>query len=88
MFVENIGTSDIKLSLLDSIIAFGKQAGMEMIAEGVETKEQSEYLAEQGVYLQQGYYFGRPMVFRDFAYFCKGIASHLPLAEEEILRVG
>ncbi|PSV62545.1 EAL domain-containing protein [Photobacterium profundum] len=88
MFVENIGTSDIKLSLLDSIIAFGRQAGMEMIAEGVETKEQSEYLAEQGVYLQQGYYFGRPMVFRDFAYFCKGIASHLPLAEEEILRVG
>ena len=76
MFVENIGTSDIKLSLLDSIIAFGKEAGMEMIAEGVETKEQSDYLAEQGVYLQQGYFFGRPMVFRDFAYFCKTMASH------------
>jgi EAL domain-containing protein (putative c-di-GMP-specific phosphodiesterase class I) len=88
MFVENIGTSDIKLSLLDSIIAFGKQAGMEMIAEGVETKEQSEYLAEQGVYLQQGYYFGRPMVFRDFAYFCKGIVSQLPIAEDEVLRAG
>ncbi|MCW8329325.1 EAL domain-containing protein [Photobacterium sp. SDRW27] len=76
MFVENIGTSDIKLSLLDSIIAFGKEAGMEMIAEGVETEEQSQYLAEQGVYLQQGYFFGRPMIFRDFAYFCKSMASH------------
>lgn len=75
MFVENIGTSDIKLSLLDSIIAFGKEAGMEMIAEGVETEEQSLYLAEQGVYLQQGYFFGKPMIFRDFAYFCKSMAS-------------
>jgi len=76
MFVDNIGTTDIKLSLLDSIIAFGKEAGMEMIAEGVETKEQSQYLAEQGVYLQQGYFFGKPMIFRDFAYFCKSMASH------------
>jgi len=75
MFVENIGTADIKLSLLDSIIAFGKEAGMEMIAEGVETEEQSQYLAEQGVFLQQGYFFGKPMIFRDFAYFCKSMAS-------------
>jgi sensor c-di-GMP phosphodiesterase-like protein len=75
MFVENIGTADIKLSLLDSIIAFGKEAGMEMIAEGVETEEQSKYLAEQGVYLQQGYFFGKPMIFSDFAYFCKSMAS-------------
>ncbi|WP_318494594.1 EAL domain-containing protein [Photobacterium leiognathi] len=67
MFVENIGTTDIKLSLLDSIIAFGKQAGMEMIAEGVETKEQSLYLLERGVYLQQGYYFGMPMNAEEFS---------------------
>ncbi|UXI04037.1 EAL domain-containing protein [Photobacterium sp. TY1-4] len=75
MFVDNIGTKDLKLSLLDSIIAFGREAGMEMIAEGVETEEQSRYLAAQGVYLQQGYYFGKPMTFKDFAFFCKGITS-------------
>ncbi|MGF1723684.1 EAL domain-containing protein [Photobacterium nomapromontoriensis] len=75
MFVETIGTSDIKLSLLDSIIAFGKEAEMEMIAEGVETYEQSVYLAQRGVILQQGYYFGKPMNFRDFAYYCKSMIS-------------
>lgn len=75
MFVDNIGTEELKLSLLDSIIAFGRQAGMEMIAEGVETEQQSRYLASQGVYLQQGYYFGKPMIFKDFAFFCKGISS-------------
>ncbi len=80
MFVENIGTTDIKVSLLNSIIAFGKEAGMEMIAEGVETEEQSQYLAEQGVYLQQGYFFGKPMIFKDFAYYCK---SMQPQRKEE-----
>ncbi|MGF1687326.1 EAL domain-containing protein [Photobacterium japonica] len=75
MFVETIGTSDIKLSLLDSIIVFGKEAGMEMIAEGVETLEQSNYLAARGITLQQGYYFGKPMAFRDFAYYCKSMVS-------------
>ncbi|WP_053062463.1 EAL domain-containing protein [Photobacterium aquae] len=80
MFVETIGTSDIKLSLLDSIIAFGKEAGMEMIAEGVETCEQSTYLANRGVVLQQGFYFGKPMEFRDFAYYCKSIVASSPCA--------
>jgi sensor c-di-GMP phosphodiesterase-like protein len=59
MFVDTIGTYDHKLSVLDSIIAFGNKSGMEMIAEGVETKEQSDYLLNNGVYLQQGYYFSR-----------------------------
>ena len=71
MFIDNIGTGDIKLSLLNSIIAFGKEAGMEMIAEGVETQAQSHYLAEHGVYLQQGYFFGKPMPFEDFSRFCQ-----------------
>ncbi|MCG7495714.1 EAL domain-containing protein [Vibrio sp. Of7-15] len=67
MFVETIGTSDLKLSVLDSIIAFGQQSGMEMIAEGVETQEQSEYLSERGVYLQQGFLFGKPMPVEQFS---------------------
>ncbi|MGF1690876.1 EAL domain-containing protein [Photobacterium kagoshimensis] len=81
MFVETIGTADLKLSLLDSIIAFGREAKMEMIAEGVETEEQSQYLAKHGVTLQQGFYFGRPMPFRDFAYYCKSMVSRKPLTK-------
>lgn len=67
MFVETIGTSDLKLSVLDSIIAFGRQSGMEMIAEGVETQEQSDYLSERGVHLQQGFLFGKPMSIEQFS---------------------
>lgn len=61
MFVDTIGTDDLKRTLLDSIIAFGHESGMEMIAEGVETGEQVDYLRQHGVHLIQGYVYARPM---------------------------
>lgn len=61
MFVDTIGTDDLKRTLLDSIIAFGHESGMEMIAEGVETGEQVDYLGQHGVYLIQGYVYAKPM---------------------------
>ncbi|MGY3902396.1 EAL domain-containing protein [Aeromonas lusitana] len=61
MFIDTIGTDDPKRNLLDAIIAFGRKSDMEMIAEGVETQAQVNYLALHGVYLIQGYLFARPM---------------------------
>lgn len=61
MFIDTIGTDDPKRNLLDAIIAFGRKSDMEMIAEGVETQVQVDYLARHGVYLIQGYLFARPM---------------------------
>ena len=69
MFVDTIDAHNDKLSVLDSIIAFGKKAGMEMIAEGVETKEQSDYLLKNGIYLQQGFYFSEPLTFEQFSHY-------------------
>ncbi|WP_438405548.1 EAL domain-containing protein, partial [Aeromonas hydrophila] len=37
------------------------ESGMEMIAEGVESQLQVDYLSQHGVYLIQGYFFGKPM---------------------------
>ncbi|MGI2257893.1 EAL domain-containing protein [Shewanella sp. GXUN23E] len=61
MFIDTIGTDDLKRGVLDAIIAFGHESGMEMIAEGVETREQVDYLAAKGVYLIQGYYYSPPL---------------------------
>lgn len=61
MFIDTIGTSDLKRSVLDAIIIFGRESEMEMIAEGVETPEQLNYLAERGVFLIQGYVYAKPM---------------------------
>ncbi|WP_432765195.1 EAL domain-containing protein [Hungatella effluvii] len=39
---------------------------MSTIAEGVETREQYEYLKAHGCDVIQGYYFGRPMTAESF----------------------
>ena len=42
-----------------------KQLGMTLIAEGVETEEQYEYIKTQGCHIVQGYYLSRPISFDD-----------------------
>ncbi|MGL5453172.1 MAG: EAL domain-containing protein [Aeromonas sp.] len=61
MFVDTIGTNDLKRDVLDAIIIFGRESGMEMIAEGVETQQQIDYLNQMGVFLIQGYIIAKPM---------------------------
>jgi diguanylate cyclase (GGDEF)-like protein/PAS domain S-box-containing protein len=50
-----------------SIIALGREFGLRVVAEGVETREQSEYLIKMGCIYQQGYLFARPIAADDFA---------------------
>ncbi|MCW8327791.1 EAL domain-containing protein [Photobacterium sp. SDRW27] len=69
MFVETIGTDDVKSKILNSIIVFGQNAGLKLIAEGVETQEQVDYLHSKGVYLMQGYFFAKPMPFAELCEF-------------------
>ena len=71
MFIDTIGTDDLKRNVLDAIIAFGKEAKMEVIAEGVETKEQVDYLVNKGIFLIQGYYYANPMPFDELIEFYK-----------------
>ena len=48
------------------IVAMAQEMGLECISEGVETKEQVEFLAENNCDLAQGFYFDRPMPVEDF----------------------
>ncbi len=76
MFVDTIGTDDPKRSLLDAIIAFGLESDMEMIAEGVETRAQVDYLAQHGVHLIQGYLYARPMPLPDLLHWQQTRGGH------------
>ena len=66
MFIDTIGTNDLKSNILDSIILFAKHAGLKVIAEGVETQAQVDYLHQRKIFLMQGYYFAKPMPFDEF----------------------
>ena len=72
-FVAMIGADALSRHILDSIIELSGKLDLGIVAEGVETAEQCEYLAAQGVDFLQGYLFGRPLPADEFI---KSLASH------------
>jgi diguanylate cyclase (GGDEF)-like protein/PAS domain S-box-containing protein len=48
-------------AIVDAILALARQLSLNVVAEGVETKAQAEYLRSKGCTLLQGYYFSRPL---------------------------
>lgn len=66
-FVEEIGRHRDEVAIADMVIRMGNRLGMRVLAEGVETKEQAEWLAARGCLEAQGYHFARPM---DLAVLC------------------
>lgn len=52
--------------VLVNVIRMSKELGMTVLSEGVETKEQAEYLTSIGCDQAQGYYFAKPMPSADF----------------------
>lgn len=55
--------------LLENIINMILSLGREIIVEGVETKEQYDFLKEHGVNFIQGYYFSKPLCMKDYKQF-------------------
>ncbi len=67
--VRNVHQSPPRAKLISSVVAVCAQLGTRVIAEGVETAEESACLAELGCDWLQGYYFGRPVApFADVAW--------------------
>jgi EAL domain-containing protein (putative c-di-GMP-specific phosphodiesterase class I) len=64
--VRNIGLQASDSAVIDTIIGLGRSLGLEVIAEGVETAEQRDFLAEHGCERCQGYLFGKPMAIEAF----------------------
>lgn len=49
-----------------AMVGFCRELGLEVVAEGVETAEEGDWLASLGVPVLQGYHFARPLEFDDF----------------------
>ena len=56
-------------NILPSLVKMFREAGMQVVAEGVETREMKEALAEMGCDYEQGYYFSRPLPPKEFITF-------------------
>ena len=65
-FVHDLERNDEDAAIVSSIIALGRTLQLQVVAEGVETQAQREYLSELGCDQLQGYHLGRPMDAEEF----------------------
>jgi EAL domain-containing protein (putative c-di-GMP-specific phosphodiesterase class I) len=84
-FVRNIGLGDSEdRAIVCAIINLASSLGLRTIAEGVETKEQLEFLLAQGCREVQGYYFSKPLPPENFEAFVRQMHgnSHASASQE------
>jgi diguanylate cyclase (GGDEF)-like protein len=65
-FIHDILHNNDDAIIVNALISLAHNLGYRVIAEGVEEKEQLDYLKEQGCDVVQGYYFSRPVAADDF----------------------
>ncbi|HEY0491051.1 MAG TPA: EAL domain-containing protein [Telluria sp.] len=61
-FIKDISTDANDEAITIAIIQLGKSLNLSVIAEGVETREQADFLLRHGCKLAQGYFYGRPVM--------------------------
>ncbi len=60
-FVKDLTTSSKDAALIQAIVTLGHGLDLDVIAEGVETSEQQEFLRSIGCDVMQGYLFSKPL---------------------------
>ncbi len=65
-FLEKTKNHQKSQSIFKDVARMIQNIGMDIVVEGVETKEQLDFVSQCGCYQIQGYYFARPMPAADF----------------------
>jgi EAL domain-containing protein (putative c-di-GMP-specific phosphodiesterase class I) len=86
-FVRDVLVDKSDAAIVRTVIALGDRLGLNVIAEGVETQEQKEYLETNGCYTYQGYLFSRPLKNDDFVVFCSNFYLSMPGSERHLSEV-
>lgn len=60
-FVQNIFNENSARVTVEKVIEIGHELGMKVVAEGVETREQLQFLQRHHCDIAQGYYFSKPI---------------------------
>jgi diguanylate cyclase (GGDEF)-like protein len=65
-FIRDVLTDPNDAAITRAIVALGQNLGLKIIAEGVETAGQQEFLADHGCHAYQGYLYSRPLAIDAF----------------------
>ncbi|MHB8666685.1 MAG: EAL domain-containing protein [Burkholderiales bacterium] len=68
-FVRDILVDSNDAAIAKMVVALAESMGLTVVAEGVETEAQRDYLARQGCHSYQGFLLGRPMALHEFEAF-------------------
>lgn len=60
-FIKDLPHDQADASIVKAVLAMAEGMGLEVVAEGVETKEQCQFLVNSGCTAVQGFYFARPL---------------------------
>ncbi|MGA3148416.1 MAG: EAL domain-containing protein [Acidimicrobiales bacterium] len=74
-FVQVLGQDGDNNALVSAIISMAERLGLECVAEGVETLQQSRVLLQRGCTTAQGYFFSPPLPAGDIEKMMAGIAG-------------
>ena len=66
-FIREVVQDSDDQAITEAIIAMGKSLSLTIVAEGVETREQQDFLRNRACDEMQGFYFSRPVVPEEFA---------------------
>lgn len=78
-FISDIPHDQNDVAISQAIISLSHNLGYKVVAEGVETQEQLDYLMERCCNYAQGYYLSRPVSADDFAQTVQEISERLTL---------
>jgi EAL domain-containing protein (putative c-di-GMP-specific phosphodiesterase class I) len=70
-FVRELTTDSGANSIVSAVIGMGKNLGMQVVAEGVESREQLTCLQELACPQGQGFYFSEPLTAAQFTRLCR-----------------
>ncbi len=73
LFVDTITQGVTSSPIIDNLIEMARQMNMEIVAEGVETITQFDYLKNHGVEAAQGYLFAQPMPIKAYLRFIEAM---------------
>jgi len=77
-FIDDVTTNNDSATIVSAILAMAKELGIKTLAEGVETKEQLQFLKDRGCRYIQGFYFSKPLQADDFlAFVAAGVMEKL-----------
>lgn len=76
-FLQDFIGSERGQKIVEHTIQMTKSIGLDLVAEGVETKEQAKFLMDCGCDTAQGFYYARPMTVEKFNQLMTEETSHL-----------